>query len=264
VPDADDTAGAVLEMVAAGESESAMDGAVWLSGLQNPDAGWPTFCQGWGRLPFDSSSPDITAHVLRATRAATGMPEAEDEDRGYLQRLLISSMNSSLGRGFGYLAATQRDDGSWAPLWFGDQRVVSEANPVLGTARVLAAYGDCERTDDPHAEAGLKYLMRAQNDDGGWGGASGIASTIEQTALAVSALCRFIKKPDVEFAIEGGVEYLLDRVEDGTWTEPAPIGLYFASLWYTEALYPVTWTIEALGRAREVLSDDVEHTEQTL
>jgi squalene-hopene/tetraprenyl-beta-curcumene cyclase len=232
-----------------------MDGGVWLSGLQNPDAGWPTFCQGWGRLPFDSSSPDITANVLRALRATVEMPEDDAAGRGYLGRLLHASMSSAVGRGFGYLAAAQRQDGSWVPLWFGDQRVASEANPVLGTARVLAAYGDCERADDPHCEAGLKYLRRAQNDDGGWGGASGVASSVEQTALAVSALCRFSGDTEIDEVIERGAEYLVGRVEDGTWTEAEPIGLYFASLWYTEALYPVAWTVEALGRAREALTD---------
>ncbi|MBD3291700.1 MAG: squalene--hopene cyclase [Armatimonadia bacterium] len=250
VPDADDTAGAMLEMVAAGDNEATMAGVVWLTGLQNPDAGWPTFCQGWGRLPFDSSSPDISAHVLRALRAAKEMPSTEG---GYLEKLLDANMGAAVGRGFGYLAATQRDDGSWVPLWFGDQRVLSEANPVLGTARVLAAYGDCDREDE-HSSAGLKYLLRAQNEDGGWGGAAGIESTVEQTAMAISALCRFVDEDTVPEALEGGVEYLTARVGDGSWTEPAPIGLYFASLWYTEALYPVAWTVEALGRAREALA----------
>mgnify|MGYP001119926062 CR=1 FL=1 len=256
VPDADDTAGAVLEMVAAGDREPAMAGIVWLSGLQNPDAGWPTFCQGWGRLPFDSSSPDITAHVLRAIRATIEMPETDGEDGGYLARLLEANMGAAVGRGFGYLAETQREDGSWVPLWFGDQRVASEANPVLGTARVLASYGDCERSD-PHAAAGVKYLLRTQNEDGGWGGASGIESTVEQTALAVSALCRFADEADAAAAVEVGAGFLIARIEDGTWIEPSPIGLYFASLWYTEALYPVAWTVEALGRAREALNTDV-------
>jgi squalene-hopene/tetraprenyl-beta-curcumene cyclase len=256
VPDADDTAAAVLEMVAAEDKDAAMAGVVWLTGLQNPDAGWPTFCQGRGRLPFDSSSPDITAHALRATRAAIDLPDSEAGEGGYLGKLLEANMGAAIGRGFGYLAETQRDDGSWVPLWFGDQRVPSEANPVLGTARVLAAYAECER-DDPHAQAGIDYLLRAQNEDGGWGGALDVASTVEQTALAVSALSRFAERELVPEAVEGGVEYLVGRVEDETWTEPSPIGLYFASLWYTEALYPVAWTVEALGRARECLHHEV-------
>ncbi|MFW5866272.1 MAG: squalene--hopene cyclase, partial [Armatimonadota bacterium] len=63
VPDADDTAGAVLEMVAAEDAEAARAGVVWLTELQNTDGGWPTFCRGWGRLPFDRSTPEVTAHV---------------------------------------------------------------------------------------------------------------------------------------------------------------------------------------------------------
>ena len=257
VPDADDTAGAVLEMAAAGDTAAAGAGLSWLWQLQNPDAGWPTFCQGWGRLPFDSSSPDITAHVLRAMSRGTGSSASDGDSPGVMERLLEANLGSLLGRGFGYLAASQRDDGSWVPLWFGDQRVVSEANPVLGTARVLAAYGDCDRRDDPHAEAGVRYLLRTQGDDGGWGGASGIDSTVEQTALAVSAMTRFADDEDVLLSVEGGTEYLIARVEDGSWSKPSPIGLYFASLWYTEALYPVAWTVEALGRARTALALDV-------
>jgi len=30
--------------------------------------------------------------------------------------------------------------------------------------------------------------------------------------------------------------------------QPAPIGLYFAHLWYSEELYPLIWTLDALGR----------------
>src|SRR5262249_18368453 len=37
----------------------------WLLSLQNTDGGWPTFCRGWGHLPFDRSGTDLTAHVLR-------------------------------------------------------------------------------------------------------------------------------------------------------------------------------------------------------
>ena len=39
------------------------------------------------------------------------------------------------------------------------------------------------------------------------------------------------------------------RVEDGTFTDPSPIGFYFAKLWYFEKLYPIIFTVAALGRA---------------
>jgi squalene-hopene/tetraprenyl-beta-curcumene cyclase len=72
VPDADDTAGAVLALrglnpqVDEGTLRAASAGIVWLLDLQNRDGGIPTFCRGWGTLPFDRSSPDLTAHALRA------------------------------------------------------------------------------------------------------------------------------------------------------------------------------------------------------
>ena len=43
-----------------------------------------------------------------------------------------------------------------------------------------------------------------------------------------------------------GTQWLIERVEDGSWTQPAPIGFYFAKLWYYERLYPVILTVAAL------------------
>ncbi|MEA3403623.1 MAG: prenyltransferase/squalene oxidase repeat-containing protein [Armatimonadota bacterium] len=252
VPDADDTAGAVLLMAAMGEQQAAMAGGFWLVGLHNLDGGWPTFCQGWGRLPFDQSSPDITGHALRAHNALLGMVNSGEESR--LAGLIGANLRRVGRQGFRYLEATQREDGSWVPLWFGNQEAPGQRNPVFGTARVLAAWGDCGRADDDAARRGVQYLLRAQNEDGGWGGAAGVRSSMEETAVAVSALTRFTATRDVQPALETGVTYLLRRVKDGSWTEPTPIGLYFAALWYAEDLYPVAWTVEALGRAREAFS----------
>ncbi len=81
VPDADDTPGALLalkNLLSTGEfsdsdeqriRKSVKLGIDWLIKLQNRDKGWPTFCRGWGKLPFDRSGTDITAHVIRALLA---------------------------------------------------------------------------------------------------------------------------------------------------------------------------------------------------
>ena len=45
----------------------------------------------------------------------------------------------------------------------------------------------------------------------------------------------------------------MGRVEDGSWLQPSPIGFYFAKLWYFERLYPLIFTVGALGRAAKVL-----------
>ncbi|MGZ8920461.1 MAG: prenyltransferase/squalene oxidase repeat-containing protein, partial [Limisphaerales bacterium] len=66
VPDADDTAGALLALHQLGDHSAeviaaAEAGITWLLGLQNSDGGIPTFCRGWGTLPFDRSAPELTA-----------------------------------------------------------------------------------------------------------------------------------------------------------------------------------------------------------
>lgn len=235
VPDADDTAGALLALASLGAPGAEVRaGRRWLLDLQNSDGGWPTFCRGWGRLPFDRSAPDLTAHVLRALRAA----DPEDRD---------PEVRSALGRGLRYLRAQSRPDGSWIPLWFGRQEAPDQANPVLGTARVLRAL---ERLD-PDGEAarrGLRFLLGAQNGDGGWGGGAGTASGIEETALAVSALAGWQGEPEAHDAAERGVFNLVEKLESGAPLKAAPIGLYFARLWYHEEAYPLIWTVEAIGR----------------
>ncbi len=235
VPDADDTSGAVLACVTLGELGAARSGVTWLLGLQNADGGWPTFCRGWGHLAFDRSSPDITAHAIRAISIC----DIDSSERSYLR---------AVKRGYDYLSRTQRPDGSWAPLWFGNQATPDKCNSVLGTSRVLLAYSDTP-TCSTEAAKGVQYLLNVQNSDDGWGGGKGVASSVEETACAVSALLRFPGLVESRKAALRGAEYLATRVEDGTWTEPAPVGLYFSSLWYSERLYPLIWTVEALGLA---------------
>jgi squalene-hopene/tetraprenyl-beta-curcumene cyclase len=61
-------------------------------------------------------------------------------------------------------------------------------------------------------------------------------------------------------AIDRGLAWLLHAVESGRFREPAPIGFYFAKLWYFEKLYPLIFTVAALGAARVALRfDDLDH-----
>jgi squalene-hopene/tetraprenyl-beta-curcumene cyclase len=46
-----------------------------------------------------------------------------------------------------------------------------------------------------------------------------------------------------------GVNWLISAVESGDWTQVSPIGFYFAKLWYHERLYPIIFTVAALGQA---------------
>ncbi len=246
VPDADDTPAALLALAALRDrlpeddpqherlAQAARGGAVWLLDLQNADGGWPTFCRGWGALPFDRSGTDLTAHALRALAAWREQP---------LVANLGARIERATRRGLAYLKRQQRADGSWLPLWFGNQDHPDEENPVYGTSRVLLVYDDLKQGDSPPAQAARAFLVEAQQADGGYG-------SIEETALAVRALCAAeVETPAGQAALRG-VQWLMDRVEAGQHRHAAPIGFYFAKLWYYERLYPLIYATGALGAYR--------------
>ena len=243
VPDADDTPGALLALDiwhARDERPQKMNDAIvgaafegvhWLLGLQNRDGGWPTFCRGWGKLPFDRSGTDLTAHAIRA------LTEWE-----WLEPQLVAQ---PIERGFRYLADKQNPDGSWSPLWFGNQEHPTEDNPIYGTAKVLLAYRDTVRMSDPAAQRGISWLAHQQNADGSFG------SSMEETALAVESLLAAHEAHAP--AVDRGLAWLVGRVERGEHRHSSPIGFYFAKLWYYEELYPLIFTVSTLRLAVSTL-----------
>lgn len=246
VPDADDTAGALLALRVLGDADggsrrAARHGARWLLDLQNRDGGIPTFCRGWGQLPFDRSACDLTAHTLRAWaawRVALLPAEQRRVDRG-------------TRRALAYLVRTQRGDGAWVPLWFGNQREPSKENPLYGTSRVLRAAELLARGGArAAAERGLAWLLGAQHEDGAFGAAPELEPTVEETALGLEALrdCRAagIGELDLDPFVDAAARWLVRATDGGTRFEPSPIGLYFAQLWYSERLYPLAFTASAL------------------
>ncbi|TWT51224.1 Squalene--hopene cyclase [Rubripirellula amarantea] len=265
VPDGDDTPAAILaiESVKTLASTSLNEdmrtavekGVAWLRGLQNRDGGMPTFCRGWGKLPFDRSSTDLTAHAMRAI--ATAPMSSEDA--------------SVVARGRQFLIRSQQADGSWLPLWFGNQDREHEDNPIYGTAKVLlASTSENLREWQSACDRAADYLVGCQNSDGGWGGGPSVSygdgggSTIEESALAVEGLLhysRFRSENDrvlgsgdngqtirLQAAIISGVEFLVRAIEQQNFRVPWPIGFYFAKLWYHERLYPIIFTTSALGQ----------------
>lgn len=239
VPDADDTPGALLALLALGvidpETQRAGEAGVrWLVDLQNRDGGIPTFCRGWGALPFDRSAADLTAHTLRAWHGW----------RPHLSAGLKARVAGAEERALAYLARVQRADGSWVPLWFGNEHAAAEDNPIHGTAHVVLALRECGVGAELRLR-GEAFLAARQGRDGGWSGATGGPASTEETALAVEALAGSRQVG----AVERGAAWLAARVADGTWREAAPIGFYFAKLWYFERLYPLVWTVGALRRA---------------
>ena len=263
VPDADDTPGALLalrllegETPSAAARAAAAAGLRWLIDLQNRDGGIPTFCRGWGRLPFDQSCADLTAHVLRAFDAWDGaLGGAADTDLG-------RRMERARARAVGFLVRRQSPDGSWTPLWFGNQEHPEKLNPLYGTSRVLRAAGvrvSGGAAADWRAalERGAEWLRSAQGADGGFGGAPGLTASVEETGLALEALVDLVEAGlgDAEDLdrVRRAARWLAERTDGGQRFPRSPIGLYFAQLWYHEELYPVVFTVSALGAARRLL-----------
>jgi squalene-hopene/tetraprenyl-beta-curcumene cyclase len=255
VPDADDTAGALLALRllapdSAAARRAAARGLCWLLDLQNRDGGLPTFCRGWGKLPFDRSGADLTAHALSAFLAWAG-------DLGGEAGLDARRIERAARRAIAYLREAQNAGGSWTPLWFGNERAPGFENRTYGTARVVGALEDAAARGlevDDLLYRGRSWLRAAQNPDGGWGGAAGVESSVEETALAVAALASRDERKREDSLRENlrrGAAWLVEAVESGAIDTPSPIGFYFANLWYHEKLYPWIFTLEALGRMQQ-------------
>lgn len=247
VPDADDTAGALIalrrladgsESLTPAERDAAERGVCWLLDLQNRDGGIPTFCRGWGNLPFDRSCPDLTAHMLLAMQVWLDQMPGKPRKR----------MRRAMGRAIRHLEHGRNRDGSWSPLWFGNENAPDQENRTYGTAKVLLAL---RRLDMPAYAPrlramiadGRRWLLENRNRDGGWGAGRGTPSSMEETALATHALAVLPDPPGS--VLESAIAWMDSKVPPSGLVEPAPIGLYFARLWYAERLYPLIYALNA-------------------
>ena len=214
-------------------------------GLQNNDGGMPTFCKGWGRLPFDRSTPDITAHAILAM--GLWLPSLEGQLRADVQKALdrmLDWMRKTASD------TTEQVSNGWVPLWFGDQDADDEKAPVYGTATAIDYLMSARHPLATElAESQIDFIVRTQNDDGGWGGNEGVKSKVTYTCRALAALRHFGSR--YEEARGRGWDYLYQRFKAGTLYDREPIGLYFARLWYSEELYNVLFLLNALKGMNE-------------
>lgn len=251
VPDGDDTPGVVLALLALNRDHPeliripVLKACSWLMDLQNGDGGFPTFSRGWGKLPFDQSCSDLTGHAILALAKTSSV--FDDSIRRSQQRQIRKSVVKALI----YLERQQDRSGYWLPLWFGNQHTAGHTNPVYGTARVVSYLNDALKTRLGReyevilklmTDRGCRYLVSVQNPDGSWGGAKDIPGSIEETSLAVSALAG----NGFQEECLSGTDWL-DRKIKSDGLVASPIGLYFASLWYDEELYPLTAYVECLS-----------------
>ncbi len=224
VPDADDTSAAIIALHALGEKTTPCicKGITWLLQLQNRDGGIPTFCRGWSKLPFDRSCPDISAHAYKAF----SLYEKQ------LPKPLQSKVRKAMSRILRYLQQVQAPDGSFTPLWFGDQWAADKRAPVYGSAVVLEHLsGDQEMSIIERAK---RYLLAQQHESGGWGSWDNNYDYVIYTARCVRALKKF---DDTQKAVRRGMTFLEPYFQNPDTIPDEPIGLYFAHLWYDEKRY---------------------------
>ena len=253
VPDGDDTSGALVALYhlmmedRRGKTEvvppEVENGLKWLMWLQNNDGGMPTFCKGWGKLPFDRSTPDITAHAILAM--GLWVPALDGRLKTDVQRSL-DRMLTWMEKGLEVRGerCEVRECG-WVPLWFGDQDAADEKAPVYGTATAIDYLMSVQHpTATKLAQSQIAFILHTQNEDGGWGGNKGVKSKVTYTSRALAALAHF---PDrYEEAKQRGWDYLYQRFKAGTLYDREPIGLYFSRLWYSEELYNILFLLNAI------------------
>lgn len=163
------------------------DASSWLRAEQGRDGGWSTGSGG-------SSSPGMTAWVMLGLESAGINPRDLDRDPVEYLRKRAASVRSATdiertilalegagvnSRRFGgrdlvaELLRSRRSDGSWK----------GGVNPTAFAVLALDAAGAAAE-----GRRSLRWLERAQNDDGGWGFDRGVGSDADSTGAALQAL----------------------------------------------------------------------------
>jgi squalene-hopene/tetraprenyl-beta-curcumene cyclase len=223
---------------------AATSGINWLLSVQNDDGGWPSYFRGAGDNSLDGSGPDLTAIALRALRAWQYWTAGH-------------AIDEAIRRGMYYLSAAQQPDGSWRPRWFCRAGSPDSENLIYGTSQVVLAYRDLDQMENRIVKRALEWLAAAVNPDGGWGsltGESGVVSSAQETAMAVEALLAAPHDPRWQTALDNGLQWLVRSIDKQRYQQPAAIGLLPARLQYAEKVYPLAFTVSALGQAVKLLS----------
>lgn len=285
VPDADDTAGALLALAhwrrrdiesrVGPIDQRAYEGVQWLLDAQQADGGWAMFRGGGGSAFLGRSACDVTAHAMRALAVWQRWWKTHSSD--HVAGLALTATNqritAALERAFTFLRDEQREDGSFSAVRFGNVHHADEQNPVYGTSRVLLMCAELDRLDPEITRRAADWLLRAQHAAGGWGpprtpldysaahrknGSNSRRTnhtlekccSVEETALAVEALLPLVADGEgYARAVQNGLNWLVDAVEQDRHHQPAAIGVHVARLWYHEPLYPLAFAAGALTRA---------------
>jgi squalene-hopene/tetraprenyl-beta-curcumene cyclase len=264
-PDLDDTAVVVMAFdraqkrgLVSGYDETIARGAEWVDGMQSKSGGWGAFDADnsyyyLNNIPFADHGALLDPPTEDVSGRCVGMIAQLGGDR---ERLKI---------GAEYLALTQRPDGSWWGRW--------GVNYIYGTWSALAGLnGAGLPPDHPTMKRGADWLIRIQNEDGGWGencdsykldykAYEPFPSTASQTAWALLGLMAAgqVDHP----AVARGIAWLFaNQKPDGLWDQPHYSGGGFPRVFYLNYHgYPKFFPLWALARYRNLKSGNSRRVE---
>ncbi|MBD2692228.1 squalene--hopene cyclase [Anabaena catenula] len=227
----------------------------WIASMQCQPGGWAAFDvdnnQDWlNSVPYgdlkamiDPNTADVTARVLEMLGACN-----------------LSIKPENLEKSLTYLLDEQESEGCWFGRW--------GVNYIYGTSGVLSALALINpQKYEVNIERGAAWLVKVQNNDGGWGETcfsyndshlKGKGdSTASQTAWALIGLIAAGEATGklATDSLEKGINYLLTtQKSDGTWDESYFTGTGFPCHFYLKYhLYQQYFPLIALGRYQAII-----------
>ena len=261
-PDLDDTAVVVMALDRAGRRGPGADGAgaaaaiarakEWVEGLQSRNGAWGAFdadntYEFLNNIPFADHGALLDPPTADVTARCVSMLAQLGDTR---------ETNPTLARGLDALLSQQEQDGSWYGRW--------GMNYIYGTWSALCALNVAGvDLNAPAVRRAVEWLVRIQNDDGGWGeggdsysldyrGYKASPSTASQTAWALLGLMAAGEADNP--AVARGVAYLAaTQGEDGLWQEPFHTATGFPRVFYLRYHgYSKFFPLWALARYRNL------------